>query len=473
MSNQFVGLTMLVTLSSPPGAQLRGVVNSIEPGKSLTLRNGKTSSSYCRLESVLSLLLATVVCPANGKYVPEFTINAAEIVELVEAVNENAAPPPVAQAHPAQAPAPQSHRPKTFEDPAILSMGKRPTPVSRDSLQAPGQGNSISLKRMDSARTNNGKEERGLKNITSTATLVEPFNSVSMERIDSSRTATGRKGSISATLVDQIQKIHIAEVDTDVAEGLILDDQVEILPAQPAVKPKRPRRHRKQRRAEETLEPDVVPAKETQRSKGWRQTPLLEPNPSFQPFTTLKKSKRNGRADENGWATEDATDVQDMGDFDFAESLAKFDKKTVFTQIQAEDGIPDEERLVSHNRLPKAKPGTAGGKNLHYTENVLDLPNGTIKVKEVWKSEASDLEDEERPAQRDSGSGRHSRRAESRATAGRRPQSRKGSSIPMVQPARTLSVSIGAQSNESIANLEPDSCKLRSLILPRTIRSAV
>jgi len=40
MSNQFIGLTMLVTLSSPLGAQLRGVVSSIEPGKSLTLRNG-------------------------------------------------------------------------------------------------------------------------------------------------------------------------------------------------------------------------------------------------------------------------------------------------------------------------------------------------------------------------------------------------------------------------------------------------
>lgn len=40
MSNQFIGLTMLVTLNDPPGAQLRGVVSSIEPGKSLTLRNG-------------------------------------------------------------------------------------------------------------------------------------------------------------------------------------------------------------------------------------------------------------------------------------------------------------------------------------------------------------------------------------------------------------------------------------------------
>jgi hypothetical protein len=40
MSNQFIGLTMLVTLNSPPGAQLRGIVSSVEPGKSLTLRHG-------------------------------------------------------------------------------------------------------------------------------------------------------------------------------------------------------------------------------------------------------------------------------------------------------------------------------------------------------------------------------------------------------------------------------------------------
>jgi enhancer of mRNA-decapping protein 3 len=383
------------------------------------------------------------VCPANGKYVPEFTINAAEIVELVEAVNENAAPPSVAKAHPAQGPAPPPQKPKTFEDPAILSMGKRPTPVLRP-LEAPTQWNSTSMERKDSSRTATGKEDRVLKDITPAATLVEPFSSVSMERIESSRTATGRKGSISTTLVDPIQKIHIADVDTDgVAEGLILDEHAEVPVAQPAIKQKRFRK-RKGRRNEDSLEPDVVPSKETQRSKGWRKTPLLEPNPSFQPFTTLKKSnRRNGRADENGWATEDATDVQDMGDFDFQGSLAKFDKKTVFTQIQADDGIPDEDRLVSHNRLPRPKPGTAGGKNLHYTENVLDLPNGNAKT-DIWKSEAGDSDLEERPVQRDSGSGRHSRRAGSRVPDVRRPPSRKGSNI---QPARTLSVSLSLDSS--------------------------
>jgi hypothetical protein len=57
MSNTFIGLTMLVTLSSPPGAQLRGVVSGIEPGKSLTLRNGKTPHASLSLLTDTCLLL--------------------------------------------------------------------------------------------------------------------------------------------------------------------------------------------------------------------------------------------------------------------------------------------------------------------------------------------------------------------------------------------------------------------------------
>jgi enhancer of mRNA-decapping protein 3 len=135
-----------------------------------------------------------------------------------------------------------------------------------------------------------------------------------------------------------------------------------------------------------------------------------------------------------------------MGDFDFQGSLAKFDKHTVFNQIQAEDSVADEDRLVAHNRLPKAKPGTAGGKNLHYTENVLDGANGTVKLKtEIWKSEAGDSEDGERASLRGSGNGsgrlsRRQERAESKLSMNRRPVSRKGSNNIAIPPARTLSV---------------------------------
>jgi enhancer of mRNA-decapping protein 3 len=373
-----------------------------------------------------------VTCPANGKYVPEFTINAAEIVELIEAVNENntlanKAPPPRA--------IPVSQPTKTFEDPAILSVGKRPNPVSRPSI--PNQWTSTPMERMDSARTATGREEKSI--VRDVPTPV-------------------------AQLVEPMQKISVVEDEADDAEAAALeelDGSAHIAFAQPIAKVSKKRaRKRKGRgeREEGSQDPTitVTPVKDSTKAKGskqtplldakgWRQTPLLEPNPSFQPFSTLKKKgRRNGRVEENGWATEDATDVQEMGDFDFEGSLAKFDKKTVFTQIQAEDTIAEGDRLVAHNRLPRAKPGTAGGKNLLPTENVLDIPNGRVDP-DAWKSEAGDSEVDERTSQRDTGSGRTSRRggrAESKLGNNRRPVSRKGSAgISGIQPARTLSVS--------------------------------
>ncbi|TVY46715.1 Enhancer of mRNA-decapping protein 3 [Lachnellula cervina] len=391
MSNQFIGLTMLVTLSSPPGAQLRGIVDSIEAGKSLTLRN--------------------VTCPANGKYVPEFTINASEIIELVEAVNENAAPTP-------GVPPPKA---KAFEDPAILSVGKRPTPVlgssARSSIPSHWQGNA--MERTDSART--ARDQRVLNDITPAATLVT--SSVSPVEIGVDIDVAG---------------LNLTELEAEATKE-------EELPS--IVKKTRTRRHRQRKKDALVKDGDVTPARETTKSKGWRQTPLLEPNPSFQPFATLRgKKRRDGRMDENGWATEEATDVQDMGDFDFTSNLAKFDKHGVFNQIQAEDSVADEDRLVAHNRLPKTKPGTAGGKNLHHTENVLEVPSTAVKRGELWKSEEGDSDLEDKASQRGSGSGRLSRRAkkderaESKLGMNRRPVSRKGSSIINGPPSRAHSI---------------------------------
>ena len=75
-----------------------------------------------------------------------------------------------------------------------------------------------------------------------------------------------------------------------------------------------------------------------------------------------KKMRQRDRAKfeaQSGWATEDATDVQGMDEFDFAQNLANFDKKEVFKQLAAEDDTAVEERLVHFNRLQK--PGTFGG----------------------------------------------------------------------------------------------------------------
>jgi len=111
------------------------------------------------------------------------------------------------------------------------------------------------------------------------------------------------------------------------------------------------------------------------RAKGWRQTPLLQPSPQPEGKTSVRKSRRQREEDKeaqnNGWATEDATDIQDLGEFDFEANHKLFDKKQIFDQMRQDDTTADEDRLVGHNRLPPARPGTYGGKNLHPSENVL------------------------------------------------------------------------------------------------------
>ena len=177
--------------------------------------------------------------------------------------------------------------------------------------------------------------------------------------------------------------------------------------------------------------------KSSNTSKVQSQTPLVEADASMVTYpSTFRKDTRNWQEKrasrrertktkdaQNGWATEDATDIQEMGNFDFAASLSKFDKHEVFNQLRRDDDTADEARLVRHNRAPKA--GTGGGKNLHWTENVLSSPrppqsNGHGK----WNSEAGESEHDLSDAKMSSG--RSSRRNASR-TSFRRPQSRKGS----------------------------------------------
>jgi enhancer of mRNA-decapping protein 3 len=156
--------------------------------------------------------------------------------------------------------------------------------------------------------------------------------------------------------------------------------------------------------------------------KGWRQTPILQNTSSFQPFKFINKNGKGGA--DNGWASEDVT--EEMGDFDFENNLAKFDKRTIFDQMRREDVVDEADRLVSHNRKPK--PGTAGGKNLHYSENVLDQPS--TNNADYWNSEAEVGGNDgasERHSGRDQRNGQAARRAESKSGPSRRSQSRKAS----------------------------------------------
>ena len=148
---------------------------------------------------------------------------------------------------------------------------------------------------------------------------------------------------------------------------------------------------------------------------------LIKSSKNYQEKRPSRRALARAKDAQNGWATEDATDVQEMEPFDFAGNLSKFDKRGVFDQFRKDDTTADESRLIHHNRLPP-KPGTAGGKNLHWTENVLELPQSNGYGR--WNSEAGESEDgvdDHRLS-----SGRSSRRNTSRSGF-RRPQSRRGS----------------------------------------------
>lgn len=145
----------------------------------------------------------------------------------------------------------------------------------------------------------------------------------------------------------------------------------------------------------------------------------------------------------DGWATEEATDIQGMGDFDFQENLSKFDKKFVFDQIRADDLTADEDRLVQLNRRP-ARIGTAGGRNLHHTENVLDdTIDDTVDDTGRWNSEAGETEADTSEAEH--ASARSLRRTTSRQSI-KRLAHRKGS---------TAVESIGRNMSLSAKNRNP------------------
>ena len=146
-----------------------------------------------------------------------------------------------------------------------------------------------------------------------------------------------------------------------------------------------------------------------------------------------QRARRGDFEDQNGWATEEVTDIQDMGDFDFEGNLSKFDKRKVFEQIRQEDTTVDEARLVSFNRLT-ARPGTHGGKNLHFTENVLDSPKARNFT---MSSSESDLDVRESRMT----SSRNSHRNLSRAST-RLVPSRKGSGVAGLEVHTTGSGSL-------------------------------
>lgn len=357
----------------------------------------------------------------TGQKFPVYHVDAPGIADL-ELSSQAPAPAPAASVH-----APtgihatiQSAAPYPFEDPAILSFSKpQGLSISTNPSTFPIQQVAVSPIPLDRSTTVISTQATP-RTLTPTASRVE-----------------NQPGISAATLSEPFDNLNFGG-DSGHEQQTTEEDWGAEKEVAPTADPrKRVRKGGRNNKANNEVAPeatqtqptligtDTHPQKEKYRGKGWRQTAFVEPidTPSSKKTKAGKRGQRNKKlvAEEiNGWATEDATDIQEMGDFDFEGNLSKFDKRRVFDEIRNDDMTAGEERLVSFNR--RARPGTNGGRNLHPTENVLDddppAPNR-------WNSEPGETEEEISEGR--FSSGRNSRRARSRT--GVPAPHRKGSAI--------------------------------------------
>ena len=455
---QFIGVSVLATFREPP-AKVRGLVTAVVE-QMLTLNQGIFPRPILILHVHLQL---AIVVWLSGEPGPDSLVVSGSNVLDIEIINSESkieVPPDVKIL---------KKEKEEFVDPAIVSYGRPEGYLAPDAMinrgfnatnqtaaKSPAKPSiqAISTASTEPATIGARDEVQPLhaaaypESQTPSATLTGPFNDLSLN------------GNAHEEGVDSVDGKTLKHQDTELLE------LKEVAQGRAPSSRKRSRKSGSrggslpvQAQDLPDLEPIATPIstqKRRGRAKGWRQTPLLEepaaetPSPQAgqrrqqPPKDTLKpaaarfatqtpdhskprRRRYREEEDQNGWATGDATDIQDMGDFDFEENLSKFDKRKVFDQIRQEDTTADEARLVSFNRLPAARSGTGGGKNLHYTENVLDSPikNATIGG-DVPNVGHSSTESEVEISEAKISSGRSSRRNRSRPS---RAPSRKGSAL--------------------------------------------
>ncbi|EER38767.1 YjeF_N domain-containing protein [Histoplasma capsulatum H143] len=401
MAADFVGYTVLVTLKSPPDSQVQGVVADVA-GQRLTLQHD----------------IATLLW--SGQHIPLYHIDAPGIADLELSSHQIPNPPAAANygttAHtsfhnggtlpPSQRPSqlPQRRqenavetvsiesRPQAFVDPAILSF------------QKPSKNSSIS--------TTNIHLNTGKRDATSPVMIADSESSArsgAKSVVPTAITPTGPKQAAvddaAATLSEPFNNLSFNEGSTE-DQGTQVEQAESSIPegrrgAGPLEAPLKYTGKRSRRGGRNKMNKDAAvqssgvdaitenPTATTGSSrppvpgKGWRKTAFVEParDPSPQKLNNGRarrskvRSKKSYAEDPSGWATEDATDIQEMGDFDFA-------------------------------------------------KNVLDDNPSNDK----WNSEAGETDDDEASEERFS-SGRNSARARSRVSVSARAQSRKGSTI--------------------------------------------
>ncbi|KAI4266444.1 MAG: hypothetical protein L6R38_008736 [Xanthoria sp. 2 TBL-2021] len=425
MATEFIGSIVTVTLNQPHDGQVRGLVEGIAEGQRLDLKN--------------------VTWLDYGTQVPSLSIETSNIKDL------NIEP----EAKPLPAPQISHHR---SPDPAILSFDRN---VVNTGPNLPAKSPQHTSQPQATATAENpkswGRSRCPECRCQFVGTLQDRASNINRhlhfvhgQQEDTTDHAAGRPASpdkpesriktsnreitgATATLSGPFTDLTL----DDPNGHRLSQDQEQSAPGKtPARKRNRNRRPVKkspQDDPEEPSEPNARSAQTPTRAAGWGEPPFLQetsvgkkPHPLDAPIhraeqrlARARKGRRNDlREEQNGWATEEATDIQDLGEFDFEGNLSKFDKHGVFEQIRQDDTTADEARLVSFNRLP-TRPGTNGGKNLHYTENVLSSPQQNGRTS--WNGESDDSNDR-------FSSGRGSRRNLSRASI-RKPPSRKSSTM--------------------------------------------
>jgi enhancer of mRNA-decapping protein 3 len=335
----------------------------------------------------------------------------------------------------AQSKTPPQAEGEQFEDPAILSYGKRPNAIPTEPRAQANMQERFSTPPLvlHPAERNNASnmivnKSTGMKKVPERAvTLQGPFSNLDINSaIDHEQLDDTDEPHVRA---DNVRRVSLTKTRT----GKPMDDEG-VANGEGAKKKGKKKRKDAAGHAGIGNEADAEPSPDARRGlsaqfrgKGWRQTPMLQdPAAPESPRRgankgSARKSRKQQAMDRevanNGWATEDATDIQDLGEFDFASNLSKFDKRSVFEQIRTEDTTADEDRLVHFNRT--ARPGTYGGKNYHPTENVLDSP----KIVPRLSNQKTDSDEGF-----DIASSRASRRIDSRASS-RRPPHRVGSGV--------------------------------------------
>ncbi|KAK4554315.1 enhancer of mRNA decapping [Recurvomyces mirabilis] len=448
----FTGMLVQVTLKQS-GANIHGRVRNIVAGQTLTLEDAFVPNTGHHLGSWT--VQSTAIGDLNvldGHPAPVSAIRTtgpAPVFPPVQRTQQQQQPqvpsisPPFAQQQPQ--PQRQPPPPAKFVDPAILSYGKSPAPLrATQPVPAPVEAPATPVK------SSLAKAAESLPlNANGSPFVAEPGS----VRLDASRNVS----KVQNPAENQASPTVAAKTSRDTSGLGIQNGNTNGEDAETGAKKKTRRGQKKKVTPPASSDPPPVMNIEVSRNgndmngdakrgKGWRQTPLLQPTPSIgspAPPTPASKKQSRRRRDQhaemkNGWATEEATDVQDMGDFDFDASNKLFDKQTVFNELRQGDTTADEDRLVSHNKILATRPGTHGGKNLHPTENVLSPKIAPTKAASNEAAESSSDADTELNFANGRSSSRHS---VSRAAMSRKAPSRQSSAQADMKHPLAASVS--------------------------------